>query len=94
MNDTTDDIRIRPGGPADVPAILGMLDSAVAWMNERGNTRQWGATPFSRKPGGVERVERYTTENAPYIAPVGWRAGRRAGAGLRSEPADADRSRR
>ncbi|MCJ0869510.1 GNAT family N-acetyltransferase [Streptomyces sp. AP-93] len=68
MNDTTHDLRIRPGGPADVPAVLAMLDSAVAWMNARGNTEQWGTTPHSRLPGGVERVRRYTTENSPYIA--------------------------
>ncbi|WP_327265055.1 GNAT family N-acetyltransferase [Streptomyces sp. NBC_01232] len=68
MNDTTHDIRIRPGGPADAPAVLDMLDGAVAWMNARGNTEQWGTTPYSRRPGGVARVERYTTENTPYIA--------------------------
>ncbi|UUU26842.1 GNAT family N-acetyltransferase [Streptomyces sp. DSM 40750] len=68
MTDTSPGIRIRPGGPADAPAILGMLDSAVAWMNARGNTEQWGTIPYSRRPGGVERVERYTTENTPYIA--------------------------
>ncbi|MEJ8644788.1 GNAT family N-acetyltransferase [Streptomyces sp. MS1.HAVA.3] len=68
MNDTTHDIRIRPGSPDDAAAILGMLDSAVAWMNARGNTEQWGTVPYSERPGGVERVGRYTTENAPYIA--------------------------
>ncbi|MFJ3102449.1 GNAT family N-acetyltransferase [Streptomyces sp. NPDC086835] len=70
MNDdtTTHGIRIRQGSLADAPAILDMLDSAVAWMNDRGNTEQWGTTPYSLTPGGVERVERYTTENAPYIA--------------------------
>ncbi|MFF7727090.1 GNAT family N-acetyltransferase [Streptomyces sp. NPDC008001] len=68
MIDATHGIRIRPGSPADVPAILDMLDSAVAWMNARGNTEQWGTTPYSQKPGGAARVERYTTENAPYIA--------------------------
>ncbi|MEU7166595.1 GNAT family N-acetyltransferase [Streptomyces morookaense] len=62
------DIRIRPGSLADAPVILDMLDAAVAWMNARGNTEQWGTTPYSQKPGGVERVERYTTENVPYIA--------------------------
>lgn len=71
MTDTSLDLRIRPGGPADAPAILGMLDSAVAWMNDCGNTEQWGTIPYSRRPGGVERVERYTTENAPYIAESG-----------------------
>lgn len=62
------EIRIRPGGPADAPALLDMLDSAVAWMNARGNTEQWGTTPYSRRPGGAERVERYTTENTPFVA--------------------------
>ncbi|WP_328296874.1 GNAT family N-acetyltransferase [Streptomyces sp. NBC_00435] len=66
--DDTHGITIRPGGPADAPAILDMLDAAVVWMNGRGNTEQWGTTPYSQNPGGPERVERYTTENAPYIA--------------------------
>ncbi|WP_405427818.1 GNAT family N-acetyltransferase [Micromonospora sp. NBC_00617] len=68
MEDTTRGIRIRRGGPADAPAVLTMLDSAVLWMNARGNTEQWGTTPFSEKPGGVELVDRYLTENLPYIA--------------------------
>ncbi|MGW1197528.1 GNAT family N-acetyltransferase [Streptomyces sp. NPDC002536] len=68
MNDSTHAIRIRPGGLADAPVVLDMLDSAVAWMNARGNTEQWGTTPYSQKPGGVARVERYMTENVPYIA--------------------------
>jgi GNAT superfamily N-acetyltransferase len=68
VNDTTRGIRIRPGNLADAPAVLDMLDSAVVWMNDRGNTEQWGTTPYSQKPGGVARVERYLTENAPHIA--------------------------
>ncbi|MFD9498987.1 GNAT family N-acetyltransferase [Streptomyces sp. NPDC060035] len=76
MNDTTHGIRIRPGTLADAPAVLDMLDAAVVWMNDRGNTEQWGTTPYSQKPGAVARVERYMTENAPFIteldgAPVG-----------------------
>lgn len=68
MNDSTPDLRIRSADPADVSAILDMLDSAVAWMNERGNTEQWGTTPYSQKPGGPARVERYVIENDPYVA--------------------------
>ncbi|MFK0290686.1 GNAT family N-acetyltransferase [Streptomyces sp. NPDC090442] len=67
-DDTTRGIRIRPGELSDAPAVLGMLDAAVAWMNARGNTEQWGTTPYSRKPGGVARVERYLAENEPHIA--------------------------
>ncbi|AGP52322.1 GNAT family N-acetyltransferase [Streptomyces rapamycinicus] len=71
MNDNTHTIRIRPGDPADAPAVLDMLDAAVVWMNDRGNTEQWGTMPYSRRPGGVARVERYLTENAPFIAELG-----------------------
>ncbi|MFF9556160.1 GNAT family N-acetyltransferase [Streptomyces albus] len=68
MEDTAGTIRIRPGGPADAQAVLDMLDGAVAWMNARGNTEQWGTTPFSRKPDGPQRVRRYTSENSPFVA--------------------------
>ncbi|MEU7613991.1 GNAT family N-acetyltransferase [Micromonospora sp. NPDC049204] len=68
MQDSTDGVRIRRGSPADAPAVLKMLDAAVTWMNDRGNTEQWGTTPFSAKPGGADLVDRYLTENLPYIA--------------------------
>ncbi|MGW3910926.1 GNAT family N-acetyltransferase [Streptomyces sp. NPDC005070] len=61
-------IRIRPGGPADAQVVLDMLDGAVVWMNARGNTEQWGTTPYSATAGGTERVLRYMTENAPFVA--------------------------
>ncbi|RAJ62368.1 acetyltransferase (GNAT) family protein [Streptomyces sp. Amel2xB2] len=61
-------IRIRSGGPADAPAVLAMLDGAVAWMNARGNTEQWGTEPWSRRPGGAERVAAYTAEMDVYVA--------------------------
>lgn len=48
-----------------------MLDAAVVWMNERGNTEQWGTTPYSRRPGGQTRVQRYLGQNAPFIAELG-----------------------
>ncbi|MDG9673944.1 GNAT family N-acetyltransferase [Micromonospora sp. DH14] len=70
MNDTSHGVLIRNGGPADAPAVLAMLDSAVAWMNDRGNTEQWGTTPFSTQPARVAQVDRYLTENLPFIAEV------------------------
>jgi len=68
MDDSRYAPRIRPGTPDDTAAVLHMLDGAVAWMNERGNTEQWGTTPFSRIPARVAHVERYLTEQRPYIA--------------------------
>ncbi|MGP4114846.1 GNAT family N-acetyltransferase [Streptomyces sp. 4N509B] len=74
MNDTRGDrdgIRIRAGGLDDVALVLGMLDGAVAWMNARGNTEQWGTVPYSARPGGVERIEGYMRDNEPHLAEVG-----------------------
>jgi len=41
------EISMREGGPDDVPAILGMLDSCVEWLVEQGRTGQWGTEPHS-----------------------------------------------
>jgi GNAT superfamily N-acetyltransferase len=45
-------MRIRPGGPDDITAVLALGDEAVTWMNARGNTRQWGTAPWT---GSQER---------------------------------------
>ncbi|MET7483436.1 GNAT family N-acetyltransferase [Streptomyces sp. NPDC005538] len=63
-------ISIRDGGPDDIPAILGMLDSAVAWLVAQGRTGQWGSTPWSADPKAVAVVERYITQGSPYIAEI------------------------
>ncbi|HYX57574.1 MAG TPA: GNAT family N-acetyltransferase, partial [Streptosporangiaceae bacterium] len=40
-------MKIRPGGPGDVAAVLALGDEAVRWMNARGNTQQWGSAPWT-----------------------------------------------
>ena len=40
-------MRIRVGGRDDVPVFLAFGDEAVAWMNARGNTQQWGTEPWT-----------------------------------------------
>ncbi|NYI04758.1 GNAT family N-acetyltransferase [Allostreptomyces psammosilenae] len=50
-------MRIRTGGVDDVPAVLAMLDGAVAWLAARGRTGQWGSEPWSARPAAVRRVE-------------------------------------
>ena len=40
-------MRIREGGPDDVASVLALGDEAVVWMNSRGNTGQWGTTPWT-----------------------------------------------
>jgi GNAT superfamily N-acetyltransferase len=64
-------IRIREGGPDDIPAILGMLDSSVEWLVSQGRTGQWGTRPLSESPKTVESVARYVDEGDVFIAEVG-----------------------
>lgn len=64
------EITIRDGGPDDVPAMLGMLDSSVEWLVSQGRTGQWGTGPLSESPGTVESVVRYMEEGVAFIAEV------------------------
>jgi GNAT superfamily N-acetyltransferase len=64
------EITIREGGPDDVPAILGMLDSCVEWLVAQGRTGQWGSKPLSEHRRTVESVVGYMDEGETYIAEV------------------------
>ncbi|MFE6866926.1 GNAT family N-acetyltransferase [Kitasatospora sp. NPDC057692] len=55
-------MRIRTGGPEDIPDILSLLDGAVAWLAARGRTRQWGEHSFSGSATRVEHIGRYGSE--------------------------------
>lgn len=55
-------MEIRNGSPADAPAIIALLDGAVAWLVSQGRTGQWGDQPFSSRPTAVARIEQYAAE--------------------------------
>ncbi|MEV6971888.1 GNAT family N-acetyltransferase [Kitasatospora sp. NPDC093806] len=55
-------MKIRTGGPADIPDLLALLDGAVAWLAARGRTGQWGDQPFSTVPARIEHVTAYGAE--------------------------------
>ncbi|MEW9552598.1 hypothetical protein [Nonomuraea sp. NPDC050783] len=40
---------IRPGTAGDIPAVLAMFDSAVAWLARHGRTGQWGGQALHRR---------------------------------------------
>jgi GNAT superfamily N-acetyltransferase len=63
-------LKIRPGDEADGPAVIAMFDDAVAWLVERGQTGQWGATPFSERPGIRERVYGFKAGGGLNIAEI------------------------
>ncbi|WP_128431927.1 GNAT family N-acetyltransferase [Streptomyces cyaneus] len=64
------EITIREGGPDDMPAILGMLDSCVEWLVSQGRPGQWGTKPLSENPRVVESVTRNMDEGSVFIAEV------------------------
>ncbi|MFE6050882.1 GNAT family N-acetyltransferase [Kitasatospora sp. NPDC056446] len=55
-------MKIRNGGPADVPDILSLLDGAVSWLTGENRTGQWGDQPFSSVPARVDQVSSYTAD--------------------------------
>jgi hypothetical protein len=61
-------LKIRRGDESDGPAVIAMFDEAIAWLVERGQTGQWGATPFSERPGIRERVYGFRVGGGLHIA--------------------------
>lgn len=61
-------LTIRPGDETDGSAVIAMFDEAIAWLVERGQTGQWGATPFSERPGIRERVYGFKVGGGLHIA--------------------------
>ena len=61
-------MRMRRGGPDDVPAVLALLDDAVRWLVERGRTEQWGDRPFSSVPARVELIEGWAAREELWVA--------------------------
>ncbi|WP_406091758.1 GNAT family N-acetyltransferase [Kitasatospora purpeofusca] len=55
-------MKIRNGGPEDIPEILSLLDGAVEWLTAQGRTRQWGEHSFSGTPARVEHIGKYGHE--------------------------------
>jgi GNAT superfamily N-acetyltransferase len=63
----TDDLTIRPGGAADIPTVLSMMDGAVDWLVARGRTGQWGSERQSTNPRRQEQARGWATGGGLYI---------------------------
>ncbi|WP_228718210.1 GNAT family N-acetyltransferase [Kitasatospora acidiphila] len=61
-------MKIRPGGPDDVPAILAMLDTTMEWLVAQGRTGQWGDQPWSTNEARVAQLTKYATDYLMRIA--------------------------
>jgi GNAT superfamily N-acetyltransferase len=66
----TGGVAIRPGTVADTPAVLALLDGAVAWLVARGRTGQWGSDPFSADPRRHEMVTSWADAGGLYVADI------------------------
>ena len=55
-------MRLRRGGPDDIPELLRMFDEAIVWLTERGSAEQWGTEPWSDNPDRVEMVRKLAAE--------------------------------
>ncbi|MCD0482122.1 GNAT family N-acetyltransferase [Streptacidiphilus sp. ASG 303] len=64
-------MKIRTGGPDDAPALLALLDDAVAWLVSLGRTGQWGTEPWSARPAAADRVRRYARDHLVRVAETG-----------------------
>ncbi|GIF00056.1 GNAT family N-acetyltransferase [Paractinoplanes rishiriensis] len=60
--------RIRAGRPEDVPAVLELLDDAVAWLVSLGRTDQWGTRPLSANPRRVALTEEQARDGELHLA--------------------------
>ncbi|MCK2215490.1 GNAT family N-acetyltransferase [Actinomadura sp. ATCC 31491] len=61
-------MHIRPGTPGDIPAVLAMFDSAVAWLAAHGRTGQWGERPFTGDPRRTAQVSAWAHGGGMHIA--------------------------
>jgi hypothetical protein len=61
-------VRVRPAVADDVPAILGLVDAAVAWLVGRGRAGQWGAAPLSATPGFADRAAEWVAAGVVTVA--------------------------
>ncbi|WP_433273903.1 N-acetyltransferase family protein [Actinosynnema sp. CS-041913] len=63
-------MEIRRGGLADLPAIMAMLDGAVAWLDASGRTGQWGSEPWSADPRRAGKIADKVRSDTVWIAEV------------------------
>ncbi|WBB69823.1 GNAT family N-acetyltransferase [Micromonospora sp. WMMD812] len=64
-------LSVRPGGPADAPAILRLLDAATAWLVTQGRTGQWGTEPASADPRRVAQADTWANSDGLWLAVLG-----------------------
>lgn len=60
--------KVRRGVPADVPAVLRLLDEATEWLVAQGRTDQWGTEPQSADPRQIEQLNGFAAAGDLWVA--------------------------
>jgi predicted ABC-type sugar transport system permease subunit/GNAT superfamily N-acetyltransferase len=64
-------VSIRPGDEHDVPAVVALMDGAVAWLVAEGRADQWGTDPYSTEPRRVAAISSMAAGRELHVAVSG-----------------------
>ena len=62
------DVTIRQAGAADVPAALGLMESAARWLVARGRPGQWGTEPQATNPRRITAFTGWAADGGLWVA--------------------------
>ena len=63
-------LTIRPAGADDVPAALGLMESAARWLVARGRPGQWGTEPQATSPRRITAFTGWADDGALWVAEI------------------------
>lgn len=64
----SEQVTIRQGGPADIPAVLALLDLAGDWLVAQGRLGQWGTQRQSTSPRRLAQAPIWADSGGLYLA--------------------------
>jgi ribosomal protein S18 acetylase RimI-like enzyme len=64
------EFHVRTGDESDAHILVELFDASIAWMVSRGQTAQWGSTPFSEVPKRVKAVQEWAASGGFRICEV------------------------
>ena len=68
MPEREDEIEVVRGGPQDTRRLLALFDDAIEWLVARGQTGQWGDTPFSARDAEAGRAQGWADSGGLWFA--------------------------
>ena len=63
-------MEIRSGSMDDFPAVMSLLDGAVAWLVANGRSEQWGTDPFTQRQPVIDMITRMVEDGDLFLAEI------------------------